>query len=57
MNQYEVTVTFKTIVGHNDPASAIEEACVELKEEFDGSRKGLLITEVHARLLSEGDKK
>lgn len=57
MNQYEVTVTFETIVGHNDPSSAIEEACVTLKEEYGGSQQGLQIVEVRARLIAEGGKK
>jgi hypothetical protein len=56
MNQYEVTVTFKTIVGHNDPVSAIDEACTIVREEFGGSRDGLTITEVRSRLIAEGEK-
>ena len=56
MNQYEITVTFKTNVGHNDPLSAAEEACASLKEEFGGSREGLLITEVRSRLITNEEK-
>lgn len=56
MNQYKVTVTFEMVVGHNDPASAIDDACVHIREEFGGSPEGVLITEVHAHLLKEGVK-
>ena len=58
MNQYEVTITFKMLVGHNDAASAIDDACVHLREEFGGSKDGATITEVHALLITEeGAKK
>ena len=54
MSQYKVTVTFERVISHNDPASAIDEVCCELREDYGGPKEGVQITEVGARLIRIG---